>query len=120
VQFLQGIPRTVTLDSKTDVSLIQWPIEEVNALRGAKLSMTDLQLDAGAVVEVESAAGGQVRAQKIPELKGLSLTSHLSIFYCSNMNFSSGIQKRLIVSNFLKHPSKSSSFQDSETHCFVD
>jgi len=91
VQFLQGIPRTVTLDSKTDVSLIQWPIEEVNALRGAKLSMTDLQLDAGAVVEVESAAGGQVRAQKILELKGLSLTSHLSIFYCSKMNFSSGI-----------------------------
>jgi len=60
LQFLQGIPRTVTLDSKTDVSLIQWPIEEVNALRGAKLSMTDLQLNAGAVVEVESAAGGQV------------------------------------------------------------
>jgi hypothetical protein len=43
--------------------------------------MTELQLDAGAVVEVESAAGGQVRAQKIPELKQLSLTSHLSIFY---------------------------------------
>ncbi len=110
LQFLQGIPRTVTLDSKTDVSFIQWPIEEVNALRGAKLSMTELQLDAGAVVEVESAAAGQVWAQKIPELKGLSLTSHLSIFYCSNMNFSSGIQKRLIVSNFLKHPSKSSKF----------
>jgi hypothetical protein len=26
------------------------------------------------------------------------------------MNFSSGIQNRLIVSNFLKHPSKSSKF----------
>ncbi|CAK9880617.1 unnamed protein product [Sphagnum jensenii] len=67
-----GIPRTVTLDSKTDVSLIQWPIEEVNALRGAKLSMTDLQLDAGAVVEVESSAGGQLDVEVVFEYPNIS------------------------------------------------
>jgi hypothetical protein len=72
LQFLQGIPRTVTLDSKTDVSLIQWPNEEVNALRGAKLSMTELQLDAGAVVEVESAAGGQLDVEVVFEYPNIS------------------------------------------------
>jgi beta-fructofuranosidase len=57
---LQGIPRTIALDSKTGVNLIQWPIEEIESLRGHKLSQTDVKLDAGAVVKVKGAAGNQV------------------------------------------------------------
>ncbi len=50
---LQGIPRTIALDSKTGINLIQWPIEEIEYLRGHKLSQTDVKLDAGAVMEVK-------------------------------------------------------------------
>jgi beta-fructofuranosidase len=60
----QGIPRTLALDSKTGVNLIQWPIEEVNALRMGQVSKTDVKLDAGAVVQVEGAVGGQVRERE--------------------------------------------------------
>lgn len=65
---MQGIPRTLALDSKTGVNLIEWPIEEVDALRGEQLTMTDVKLNAGALVEVEGAAGGQVSATKGPEI----------------------------------------------------
>ncbi len=68
VSAVQGIPRTLALDSKTGVNLIEWPIEEVDALRGEQLSMTDVKLNAGALVEVEGAAGGQVSATKGPEI----------------------------------------------------
>jgi len=68
---LQGIPRTIALDSKTGVNLIQWPIEEIESLRGHKLSQTDVKLDAGAVVKVKGAAGNQV-SKKIFTLKGFS------------------------------------------------
>jgi beta-fructofuranosidase len=74
---VQGIPRTLALDSKTGVNLIEWPIEEVDALRGEKLSMTDVKLNAGALVEVEGAAGGQVSATKGPEIACCSLHPHL-------------------------------------------
>jgi beta-fructofuranosidase len=66
---LQGIPRTIALDSKTGINLIQWPIEEIESLRGHKLSQTDVKLDAGAVVKFKGAAGNQV--SKIT-LKGFS------------------------------------------------
>jgi hypothetical protein len=73
VSAVQGIPRTLALDSKTGVNLIEWPIEEVDALRREQLSMTDVKLNAGAVVEVEGAAGGQVG----PEIACCSLHPHL-------------------------------------------
>ncbi len=60
----QGIPRTLALDSKTGINLIQWPIEEVNALRMGQVSKTDVKLDVGAVVQVEGAVGGQVRERE--------------------------------------------------------
>jgi hypothetical protein len=50
---LQGVPRTIALDSNTGVNLIQLPIEEIDSLRGSKVSQTDVKLDAGAVMEVK-------------------------------------------------------------------
>jgi hypothetical protein len=71
------------VDSRTGVNLIQWPIEEVNALRGAKQSKTDVKLEAGAVVEVEHASGGQVE-HKSPDQKGfLASHSNVQIEECS-------------------------------------
>jgi beta-fructofuranosidase len=78
-----GIPRSLAVDSRTGVNLIQWPIEEVNALRGSKLSKTDVKLEAGAVVEVEHASGGQVE-HKTPDQKGfLASHSNVQIEECS-------------------------------------
>jgi hypothetical protein len=80
---LQGVPRTIALDSNTGVNLIQWPIEEIDSLRGPKVSQTDVKLDAGAVMEVKGAAGDQVRKKKkkFRLFKGLShIPSSISIF----------------------------------------
>jgi len=75
---LQGVPRTIALDSNTGVNLIQWPIEEIDSLRGPKVSQTDVKLDAGAVMEVKGAAGDQVRKKKKSSDCSMDfLTSHL-------------------------------------------
>ncbi len=63
------------MDSKTGVNLIQWPIEEVESLRGHKVSQTDVKLDAGAVVEVQGAKGDQVSTKVQIEI---IITSHLN------------------------------------------
>ncbi len=63
------------MDSKTGVNLIQWPIEEVESLRGHKVSQTDVKLDAGAVVEVQGAKGDQVSTKVQIEI---ITTSHLN------------------------------------------
>jgi beta-fructofuranosidase len=56
-----GVPRTLVLESKTGgANLLQWPIEEIDSLRGCKISQTDVKLDAGAIVEIKGAAGDQV------------------------------------------------------------
>ncbi|KAH9536138.1 hypothetical protein CY35_17G091200 [Sphagnum magellanicum] len=67
-----AIPRTLALDSKTGINLIQWPIEEVNALRMGQVSKTDVKLDAGAVVQVEGAAGGQLDVEVVFEYPNIS------------------------------------------------
>ncbi len=63
------------MDSKTGVNLIQWPIEEVESLRGHKVSQTDVKLDAGAVVEVQGAKGDQVSTKVQIEI---IITPHLN------------------------------------------
>jgi hypothetical protein len=60
----QGMPRTLAVDSKTGSNLIQWPIEEVETLRGSKVSVTDVKLDAGAISKVQGVTGRQVRSSE--------------------------------------------------------
>jgi beta-fructofuranosidase len=69
---IMGVPRTLTLDSQTGVHLIQWPIEEIESLRTSKVSQTDVNLDAGAVVEVKGVAGDQLDVEVIFELPDTS------------------------------------------------
>jgi sucrose-6-phosphate hydrolase SacC (GH32 family) len=94
----QGIPRTLTLDSKTGINLIQWPIEEVNALRMGQVSKTDVKLDAGAVVRVEGAVGGQVRE------RALTRSSRLQSFF---------LCMQLAVNAQVLH------LQNCHCHCFL-
>ncbi|CAK9264427.1 unnamed protein product, partial [Sphagnum jensenii] len=69
---IQGVPRTIALDSNTGVNLIQWPIEEIDSLRGPKVSQTDVKLDAGAVMEVKGAAGDQLDVEVVFEYPDVS------------------------------------------------
>jgi beta-fructofuranosidase len=61
-----GVPRTLVLESKTGgANLLQWPIEEIDSLRGCKISRTDVKLDAGAIVEIKGAAGDQLDVEVV-------------------------------------------------------
>jgi hypothetical protein len=100
----QGIPRTLALDSKTGVNLIQWPIEEVNALRMGQVSKTDVKLDAGAVVQVEGAVGGQVRERERERERALTRSSRLQSFF---------LRMQLAVNAQVLH------LQNCHCHCFL-
>jgi sucrose-6-phosphate hydrolase SacC (GH32 family) len=77
------------LDSKTGINLIQWPIEEIEYLRGHKLSQTDVKLDAGAVVKVQGAAGNQLDVEVVfeyPDVSNVEFTDEAKLddaFNCS-------------------------------------
>ncbi|XP_065857968.1 acid beta-fructofuranosidase [Euphorbia lathyris] len=47
---LQGIPRTVSLDTKTGTNLIQWPVEEVDSLRLRSKEFKNVVVKPGSVV----------------------------------------------------------------------
>lgn len=57
---MQSIPRQVWLDNKSGNRLIQWPIEEVEKLRGKKVSMNGEKLVSGAILEVSGVTASQV------------------------------------------------------------
>jgi len=46
---LQSLPRTVLLDTKTGANLLQWPVEEVDALRTNSTDLSGITVDHGSV-----------------------------------------------------------------------
>jgi hypothetical protein len=59
-KYWQGIPRTVWYDNYTNANIIQLPVDEINELRGSKLSKKAVHLAPGSIVPVEGAIGDQV------------------------------------------------------------
>ncbi|KAJ7516183.1 hypothetical protein O6H91_22G046000 [Diphasiastrum complanatum] len=57
---VQTIPRTLVLDHHTGSNLLQWPISELDSLRGDKVVKQDILLDGGAMLKVDGASGAQV------------------------------------------------------------
>lgn len=57
---MQAIPRQVWLDNKSGKQLIQWPIEEVEKLRGKKISINGEKLVSGSILEVSGITASQV------------------------------------------------------------
>ncbi|KAI3813034.1 hypothetical protein L1987_17748 [Smallanthus sonchifolius] len=47
---LMGVPRTILLDKKTQSNIIQWPVEEINALRTNATVFNNLVMEAGSLV----------------------------------------------------------------------
>ncbi|CAM6106224.1 unnamed protein product [Calypogeia fissa] len=57
---VMAIPRTLWLDGLTSKNLLQWPVTEVEALRGAKSSHENILLNPTDVVKVTGADGPQL------------------------------------------------------------
>lgn len=57
--FLQAIPRAVWLDANGR-QLMQWPISEVELLRGRKVHLQNIELKQGGLVEVKGVTASQV------------------------------------------------------------
>lgn len=55
-----GIPRTLWLDGATGKHLIQLPVDEVRSLRNKKVSVTNVTVEGGEVLEIKSANGMQL------------------------------------------------------------
>ncbi|XP_057777959.1 beta-fructofuranosidase, insoluble isoenzyme 1-like [Salvia miltiorrhiza] len=55
---VQLIPRTVVLDP-SGKQLVQWPVEELESLRGKSMEMSNVELEQGAKVEVEEITAAQ-------------------------------------------------------------
>lgn len=57
---LQGIPRTIVLDKKTDGYLLQWPVEEIDNLRLTKHEFNDVVVKPGSVLPLDVGPATQV------------------------------------------------------------
>ncbi|GAV85479.1 Glyco_hydro_32N domain-containing protein/Glyco_hydro_32C domain-containing protein/DUF3357 domain-containing protein [Cephalotus follicularis] len=83
---LQGIPRTVLLDTKTGSNLLQWPVEEVQSLRLSSKKFEKVQVKPGSVVPL--AVGPATQLDIIAEFEldkeGLKRTAEANVeFSCS-------------------------------------
>lgn len=57
---VQGIPRTVLLDTKTGSNLLQWPVEEVDSLRLSSKEFDKVEVKAGSVVPLKIVSATQL------------------------------------------------------------
>ncbi|KAH9301958.1 hypothetical protein KI387_013541 [Taxus chinensis] len=55
---VQAIPRIVRLDSRSKNSLIQWPVSEVEALRGSSVTKQNVVLKSGTFMKVDGLNSG--------------------------------------------------------------
>jgi beta-fructofuranosidase len=70
---VMGIPRTVWYDNDTGINVIQLPIDEINQLRGSKLTKKAVHLPPGSVVPVEGAIGDQLDIEVVFEYPNVSI-----------------------------------------------
>ncbi|KAJ7516144.1 hypothetical protein O6H91_22G044800 [Diphasiastrum complanatum] len=83
---VQTIPRTLVLDNHTGSNLLQWPIHELESLRGDKVVKQDILLDGGAMVKVDGASGSQLDIEvtfKYPDVHKLDVLPEQKEYVCS-------------------------------------
>ncbi|GLJ21970.1 hypothetical protein SUGI_0411490 [Cryptomeria japonica] len=66
---VQGIPRIVRLDSSSRSSLIQWPVSEVEALRGTSVTKHNVVLKRGSVMKIDGLNSGAAQVDVEVEFK---------------------------------------------------
>ncbi|KAL9443319.1 hypothetical protein AB3S75_016639 [Citrus x aurantiifolia] len=72
---VQTVPRAIWLD-KSGKQLVQWPVEEIETLRGKQVSIHDKELGSGSIVEVSGITASQVDVEidfELPELEEAEL-----------------------------------------------
>ncbi|XP_050228171.1 acid beta-fructofuranosidase-like [Mercurialis annua] len=57
---LQGIPRTILLDTKTRTNLLQWPVEEIESLRLRSDEFNNIEVKPGSTVHLDIEAATQL------------------------------------------------------------
>ncbi|KAJ8764190.1 hypothetical protein K2173_005370 [Erythroxylum novogranatense] len=57
---LQGIPRTVSFDTKTGTNLLQWPVKEVEKLRLRSKKFKNIEVKPGSIVPINLEAATQL------------------------------------------------------------
>ncbi|KAJ7516180.1 hypothetical protein O6H91_22G045900 [Diphasiastrum complanatum] len=83
---VQTIPRTLVLDHDTGSNLLQWPISELDSLRGDKVVKQDILLDGGAMLKVDGASGAQLDIEvtfKYPDVQTLDVPLEQKECVCS-------------------------------------
>lgn len=56
----QSVPRQVWLDNRTTTDLIQYPVDELQSLRGQNVSYENLKVEAASSVKLNDTGGNQV------------------------------------------------------------
>ncbi|GFP99340.1 beta-fructofuranosidase insoluble isoenzyme cwinv1 [Phtheirospermum japonicum] len=91
---LQSIPRSILLD-KNRKQLIQWPIKELNKLRGKKVTVGNKEIKSGEIFQVSGITASQADVEvsfRLPNLEGVELINSDSLvdprLLCSQMNAS--------------------------------
>ncbi|KAL1557308.1 beta-fructofuranosidase, insoluble isoenzyme CWINV1-like isoform X1 [Salvia divinorum] len=72
---LMSFPRSVLLD-EDQKQLIQWPIEEVEELRGKKVALENKEIESGSVLEIRGITASQADVEvsfRVPNLEGVEL-----------------------------------------------
>ncbi|XP_059065396.1 beta-fructofuranosidase, insoluble isoenzyme 1-like [Cryptomeria japonica] len=68
---VQAIPRAIWLDNVSKSQLIQWPVSELESLRGNKIYKENIILKGGSVIEIEGVKAAQVDVEVSFELPSL-------------------------------------------------
>lgn len=80
---LQAVPRTVWLD-KLGKRLLQWPVEELETLRGGRVDLCNKLLEGGSKIEVVGVTASQVIAPLYIRYKRSSaINPYMNRFKCS-------------------------------------
>ncbi|KAK7351277.1 hypothetical protein VNO77_10598 [Canavalia gladiata] len=76
---VQSIPRQVWLDNESGKQLIQWPIEEVEKLRGNKVSFNGEKLVSGSILEVSGITASQADVEVVFEIPEVESAESLDV-----------------------------------------
>ncbi|KAK1285080.1 Beta-fructofuranosidase, soluble isoenzyme I [Acorus calamus] len=97
---LQTIPRVVTFDEKTQTNLLQWPVEEVEALRTDAKEFSDVKVIPGSVVPLDVGTATQldIEAEFVIDEAELERTVEADVGY--NCSTSAGAAGRSALGPF--------------------
>ncbi|XP_037425046.1 sucrose:sucrose 1-fructosyltransferase-like [Triticum dicoccoides] len=110
---LQAIPRTVALDEKTRMNLLQWPVEEIDTLRHNATNFGSITIGTGSVVPLHLHQAAQLDIEASFRLNASAIAALNEADVSYNCSTSGGAANRGVLGPFglLIHATKSRSEQ---------